>query len=349
MRSTVVLRFRADPTRAQRADYWSRRYLLLALVDALSWGAVVHLFVLPASGLTMALLLCGVVAVAALGMFMTASHLPAGLVWNVATLGPPGITFAMQGGGIGWAVAASAAIYSGLLAFEAWRNERRLAEMLRLRFQNAAIAEERARALLAAEASSSAKTRFLASVSHEMRTPLNGILGMAEVVRAELQDPVQRHRLDTLARSALHLNRVIGDLLDFSTIEFDRLQMHPEVARLAALVGEVGDLLGPAARERGLRLHVERLPGLPAWVLVDASRVKQVLHNLIGNAIKFTPSGEVRVRVERPSVGRLAFSVRDSGPGIAAAERQPTAEMQKRADTQSPRSVATTQRLPASS
>ncbi|MCA3252564.1 MAG: ATP-binding protein [Rubrivivax sp.] len=322
VRSTEVLRFRADPTRAQRADYWSRRYLLLALVDALSWGAVVHLFVLPASGLTMALLLCGVVAVAALGMFMTASHLPAGLVWNVATLGPPGITFAMQGGGIGWAVAASAAIYSGLLAFEAWRNERRLAEMLRLRFQNAAIAEERARALLAAEASSSAKTRFLASVSHEMRTPLNGILGMAEVVRAELQDPVQRHRLDTLARSALHLNRVIGDLLDFSTIEFERLQMHPEVARLAALVGEVGDLLGPAARERGLRLHVERLPGLPAWVLVDASRVKQVLHNLIGNAIKFTPSGEVRVRVERPSVGRLAFSVRDSGPGIAAADQE---------------------------
>jgi anti-sigma regulatory factor (Ser/Thr protein kinase) len=88
------------------------------------------------------------------------------------------------------------------------------------------------------------------------------------------------------------------------------------------LVGEVGDLLGPAARERGLRLHVERLPGLPAWVLVDASRVKQVLHNLIGNAIKFTPSGEVRVRVERPSVGRLAFSVRDSGPGIAAADQE---------------------------
>jgi hypothetical protein len=111
VRSTEVRRFRADPARAGRTVYWSRRYLVLALLDALSWGAVVHLFVLPASGLTMALLLCGVVAVAALGMFMTASHLPAGLVWNVATLGPPGITFAMQGGGIGWAVAASAAVY----------------------------------------------------------------------------------------------------------------------------------------------------------------------------------------------------------------------------------------------
>jgi signal transduction histidine kinase/CheY-like chemotaxis protein len=322
VRSTELLRFRADPARAARTTYWSRRYLVLALLDALSWGAVVQLFVLPASGLTMALLLCGVVAVAALGMFMTASLLPAGLVWNVATLGPPAVTFAAQGDGVGWAVAASAVIYSALLAFEGWRNERRLSEMLRLRFQNAAIADERARALLAAEASSSAKTRFLASVSHEMRTPLNGILGMAEVVRAGLQDPVQRHRLDTLARSALHLNRVIGDLLDFSTIEFNRLQLQPETARLSDVVGEVVDLLGPAARERGLQMQVERPPGLPGWVVVDASRVKQVLHNLIGNAIKFTPSGEVRLRVERPSEGRLVFAVRDSGPGIAEADQQ---------------------------
>jgi signal transduction histidine kinase/CheY-like chemotaxis protein len=322
VRSTETRRYRADDARGARTGYWARRYIALMVLDTLSWAVIVPLFAPGADGLRLALLMCGVVGVAALGVFTTAAHLPASVIFSLTTMAPMGLSFAARGDAVGLAIAASTVIYGSVLVFEAWRSNARLTEMLRLRFQNAAIAEERAQALLVAEASSRAKTRFLASVSHEMRTPLNGILGLAEIVRSGTQETQQRQRLDTLARSARHLNRVLGDLLDYSAIEFDRLRLQPEPVRLADMVGEVTDLLAPAARERGLVLHVDRGPGLPAWVQVDPSRVKQVLHNLIGNAIKFTAEGSVRLGAEQPAPGQLAFTVHDTGPGVAVEDHE---------------------------
>ena len=190
-------------------------------------------------------------------------------------------------------------------------------ELLRLRHENAASAEELQRALLLAEHSSRTKSRFLATVSHEMRTPLNGIMGVAQLMQQAHTTPIQRAHLDVIAHSARHLQSVIGDLLDLSRIESGRLAIVLKPARLHDLVREVVDLLLPVATEKGLRVEVRDATDLPEWIVTDAARVKQVLHNLLGNAIKFTAMGEVALNVELQST-RLLFSVSDTGIGIAA-------------------------------
>ena len=202
-----------------------------------------------------------------------------------------------------------------MLFLESQYSHRRFTESMRLRFENAAIAEERHRALVYAEHSNAAKTRFLASVSHELRTPLNGIIGMTQLVAVEPLSTLQRQRLDVLRHSAEHLVTVIGDLLDLSRIEFDRIELNPQPTLIAQTVRDVTDLLQPVAEERGLAFEVVFDLGLPAAALMDASRVKQVLHNLIGNALKFTAHGSVGLAVAM-SDGLLRFRVSDSGEGI---------------------------------
>jgi signal transduction histidine kinase/CheY-like chemotaxis protein len=322
VRSTDSGRFDADPARARRVGYWTNRYLVLMCLDGLAWGSMVPLFASHVGGLTVALLMCGVVGVAAVGMFTTAPLLRASLLFSVSALSPMAASFLVHPDPATWGLFSATVVYGVVLNFEAWRSARRQVEMLRLRFENAAIAEERTQALMLAQASSTAKSRFLATVSHEMRTPLNGILGLAEVLRVQAASGYQRQQLNTLSRSAKHLDRVISDLLDYSAIEFDRLQLNPGPVALDELVSEVADLLREMARERGVLLEVERVAPLPACVQVDAARVKQVLHNLIGNAIKYGGPGRVSLRVECPVKGRLSMSVQDSGPGIAPADQE---------------------------
>ena len=214
--------------------------------------------------------------------------------------------------------AATLLVYGGIVLFlESQQAHGRFAESMRLRFENAAIAEERHHALVYAEHSNAAKTRFLASVSHELRTPLNGIIGMTQLLAIEPLSALQLQRLDVLRHSAEHLVTVIGDLLDLSRIEFDRIELNPQPALIVQTVRDVTDLLQPVAEERGLAFVVAFDPELPAATMMDASRVKQVLHNLIGNALKFTAAGEVRIAVSAAE-GLLTFQIADTGEGIPA-------------------------------
>jgi signal transduction histidine kinase len=203
--------------------------------------------------------------------------------------------------------------------------ERRIAELIRLRHENAAIADQRQRALLLAEHSNQVKSRFLAIVSHEMRTPLNGILGMTQMLRRSTTNPAQLPQLAVIEQSSRHLNTVIGDLLDLSKIEAGRLVIESGPARLESLVREVTDLLEPLASQKGLRFEVTQGAGLPLWIDTDAARLKQVLHNLLGNAIKFTTAGQVTLSISREH-DLLAFLVRDTGIGIAADQTVPASD-----------------------
>jgi two-component system, sensor histidine kinase len=202
-----------------------------------------------------------------------------------------------------------------LLWAESHGLEQRMSEMLQLRHENALIAEQRQHALLLAEHSSQAKSRFLATVSHEMRTPLNGILGMTQVLQQSGLEDGARNQLDVIAQSARHLQAVIGDLLDLSRIESGRLAIDVAPMRLQDAVRDVVDLLEPLATQKGLRFEQTLGPDLPEWIEADAPRVKQVLHNLIGNAIKFTVHGEVSLSVSRQAA-QMEFLVRDTGIGI---------------------------------
>ncbi|GIX22585.1 MAG: hypothetical protein KatS3mg121_1368 [Gammaproteobacteria bacterium] len=180
-----------------------------------------------------------------------------------------------------------------------------------------ALREARDQALEAARL----KGQFAANVTHELRTPLNGILGVLELLDGPELDDRQRHYLRVAQRSAEDLLGLIGDILDFSKFESGKQAPERVDFDLAALLDDVAALLAPRAEAKGIRLDLAVDPAAPAWLRGDAVRLRQVLFNLVGNAIKFTERGRVELRVVpvADAVLRLRFEVRDTGIGIDAA------------------------------
>jgi two-component system, sensor histidine kinase and response regulator len=169
-----------------------------------------------------------------------------------------------------------------------------------------------------AEAANRAKSVFLANMSHEIRTPLNAILGFAQVLA---RDPglnaIQRDGLVTIQRSGEHLLTLINDILDLAKIEAGRMTQQAAPFELPRLIADIEAFFRQRVSDRGLELTIETR-GLHRMVVGDKLRLRQVLINLVGNAVKFTPAGQVTLRVERASGDSVRFSVRDTGAGIAA-------------------------------
>ncbi|WP_295434925.1 PAS domain S-box protein [uncultured Thiodictyon sp.] len=180
--------------------------------------------------------------------------------------------------------------------------------------------EQLARAKEAAEAANRAKSEFLANMSHEIRTPLNSILGFAQVLgRDPALNATQRDSLTTIQRSGEHLLILINDILDMAKIEAGRMTVQAAPFDLTTLVAEAESFFRQRAHERGLALTVASSV-LPRMVVGDAMKLRQVLINLVGNAVKFTTEGAVTLRVEPVADDLIRFSVIDTGMGIAPAE-----------------------------
>ena len=173
-----------------------------------------------------------------------------------------------------------------------------------------------------AERANAAKSEFLANMSHEIRTPMNAIIGFADLLAAEIPDDRQRRQATIVANSAKSLLRLINDILDLSKIEAGRLDIRPEFFSPVQMLEELRQIFAGRAQEKGLDLTCSADDSLPAGLLLDNARLRQILINLVGNALKFTETGSVAVRAAAtPAEGgekccNLTFSVADTGIGI---------------------------------
>ena len=173
----------------------------------------------------------------------------------------------------------------------------------------------------AAEDASRTKSEFLANMSHEIRTPLNGVTGMLQLLQTISSSPEQDRYIEMAMRSTNRLTRLLSDILDLSRIESRKLVIREEVFAVADVVQGIRDIFEAQARDKGLRLGIRVDPAIGPHLLGDEARLRQILFNLVGNAIKFTQAGSVDIGFDREAgsgetPGRIRFSVRDTGVGI---------------------------------
>ncbi len=178
---------------------------------------------------------------------------------------------------------------------------------------NALVEEEAAH--MAAEASNKSKSEFLANMSHELRTPMNGVLGTADLLSSTNLEPRQRMYVDTIVKSSHALLNVLNDILDFSKIEAGKLELHMEWFNLDEVVSSIGSLMASAAEAKSLEFIISMDPFMPARFYGDQYRIRQIITNLISNAVKFTHTGRIILGVGM-SEGRVIITLSDTGIGM---------------------------------
>ncbi len=323
IRALDILAYRRAAPSIDQVGYWHRRFVALTLCAGTIWGMMGTLL-FPAGTIYQAIVVVFLIGTVSVGLFTLSSSWIAYAALALPTLVPPAIFIIAERAEGGLAFGGALLFYALLVVINSRRSVRNTVEMLRLRFDNARIAAERERALQAAEDAGRARLQFLANMSHEIRTPLNGILGMAQLLESTPLDAVQTHRLGAINASGRHLLTLINDILDFSKMDAGKLDIVAQPFELRRLPREVFDLLIARAQERSVRLSYEVTSASPDWLCGDPGRIKQILLNLVGNAIKFTDQGEVELRVGLAGPApvadtvRLRFTVRDTGVGVPA-------------------------------
>ncbi len=312
------LRFAA---RASPGRHWPTWTLAALIVDGAVWGAA-GLYVIttapwPQASFFVAVLAC-LSCVATFGLQISA-RFTAG--YAVPILAPAIIGLFLRDELFGQLGGIGLLLLLGLQLATAARTQARIEEGIQLRLQAESLAVEKAEALKLAMRQSSVRLQFLANISHELRTPLQGILGMARLLHPAMKDPVLTRRVDLIESSGTHLLSLINDLLDLSRIDAGSFMIRPERHDLNAQIEQLAGIYAMRCEEKGLSFEVHAPLPTPCWVMVDPARFKQVLHNLLGNAVKFTRHGGVSLHITRDEVNGLVHAdVRDTGPGIPPAE-----------------------------
>ncbi len=310
-----VYRLQGNP----QTKNWQLVARSMLFVDGLVWG-LAGLWMTPIENDLMTGLICAsLVAASAIATF----GLHADWIANAAYCGSvllPGVMHLisrLDGFGVFGGIAMMG--YMGLLLAVARRAQLHIIELIRLRLTTDRISVERAQALQLARHQSAVKSQFLATMSHEMRTPLHGILGLTKITTPA----TMTKNLGLIQRSGMHLLDLINDVLDYSRIEAGHLQIDKKVVDLSVVIDDVIGITSTTAQAKGLRLDVRVELPRPCWVQCDPPRMRQVLLNLLGNAVKFTDHGVVRLVVSAGAfdtsqpMRTFKFEVEDSGIGIA--------------------------------
>ncbi|MEY4765662.1 MAG: hypothetical protein RI907_2335, partial [Pseudomonadota bacterium] len=294
-----------------------RAYVTMAMADGISWGAI-GWWLTPYMNLEVAVVTLSVGATAAcLGVIMLHIHSAANWLFVLPILPPNGVYALQRGDDLGLFCFAGFLGLTGVLLFEGTRLNRRSLVTLRLRFESeqAHLAEKRA--LQRLQLLSDMRNRFVATISHEMRTPLHGMMGMLRLMQQQADQPPNPRNLALMQSSGQHLINVINDLLDFAKLESAGLPISPQPFRLDTMLEDVADTVRVSCEAKGLSLTLKASPSTQVWVMGDETRVRQVLLNLLGNANKFTTTGGIVLDAQRNAqTGLTQVRIQDTGLGI---------------------------------
>ena len=224
-----------------------------------------------------------------------------------------------------WALVASIGVAGSAILTKVFFGRVHKAQIDAFQAEQARLIAELEEARDAATAASDAKSAFLAIISHELRTPMNGVLGAAQLLRRGALDEAARDLVAVIDEQGRTLASLLDDVLDFARIEAGKLEVVPVATDLDALLRRTVALWTPRARDKALALELRVIGEAPAVIMTDPVRLSQMLHNLVSNAVKFTEQGEVSVEVSVDDVEgqeRLLIAVADTGPGVARADRE---------------------------
>lgn len=331
--------FRADPNIVSRATYWAKRYAFGTFLSGLTWGVGGVLWLQNASFAQQAFYALVLACISVATVVTRATYPPAAFTYIATAVAPTVVMYLMTPDIVHLATVGLAIMF--LLTLVGWtrRIARAYREAIRLRFENADLVERMARAHAAteqkrceaeaaeqrAQAANRLKSEFLDILGQEVSSPLDTLAAMARQLSDEPLSEVQRNLASAMSLSSERLQRLFSDMIDFSQMEAQTLELKPQHFDPVELVRSVVREMRPQAAERGLSLELDVVPGSLATMLADAARLRQVLTNLISNAIKFTESGGVILRVQmvEQTDGKpgFRFSVIDTGVGLTSEAR----------------------------
>ena len=295
---------------------WQSAMLALLVVDGAVWGAAGWQMMgepLPLAALAVAAL-DGVSCVATFGLQV---RLAATAAYVLPILLPTAVSLMWRQDGIAVLAGLGQLLLAGLALLTARATSGQLCVAMLLRLNAEQLVQQKDAALALAREQSAERNRFLAKVSHELRTPLHGMLGLSRLLHLETRDPVVSHRLELIESSGTHLLELINDLLDVSRINDGQFALNPKPFDLSLQLDQVAEVFSLRAADKGLAFELQSSLSRPCWVIGDAARLRQVLHNLLGNAVKFTRQGQIRLIAEAGGrADQIRLAVHDSGQGI---------------------------------